>query len=272
MPRIKNLPPNTEGLKSNDVFPSDNISTDDAEKVTVQQIVDHISWIDAEETWTYVSWSSTTRIGVIDITEAGASSKYTAGNRIRISQTTGGIKYGIIVEVTDDDTITVFFPDGTTLNNQTISSPYWSYVKVPFGFPMDGAAWTLVYLAPGGEDETTGLTSYQQLGTGELTVPIGAWILKSSAYIEWRFSSTVMDLGLALSTSSTGVSDTEMFARYYNNNNNSGSEIFHNFTRLGKSIKLAGETTLYIIGKIAAGGTEIDLRADSWIRATCDYL
>lgn len=272
MPRTKNLPPNTEGLKNADVFPMDNISTDDTEKVTVEQIIDHITWIDAEETWTYVSWSATTRTGVIDITEAGASSKYNVGNRIRFSQTTGGTKYGIITEVTDDDTITVFFPDGTTLENETISSPYWSFVKSPFGFPMDEEAWTLSWIAPGAEDETSGLTAWQQLGSALLVVPKGSWVLRARSYIEWRFTSATMDLQVGLSTSSTSLSDQEMYVRFYDNRSSSSSQIFHNQAVFGKPVKLAGETNLYFVGKIANGGTEIDLRSDSWIRATCDLL
>ena len=119
MPKIKALPPNTEGLQGADVLPMHNDSSDDTEKVSIEQIRTHITWTPAEETWSYSSWSSTTRIGIITV-PTDATTKYSAGMRVVFSQSTGGTKYGIIVAVSAT-TLTVFFPSGTTFNNETIS-------------------------------------------------------------------------------------------------------------------------------------------------------
>lgn len=270
MPKILLLPPNTEGIAEDDLFGMHNKSATTTEKATAKQVREFVEWSPATG-WAYSSWSATTRIGVASV-PAGALTKYMPGMRVRFSQTTGGTKYGIIVEVTDDTTLTIFFPDGTTFNNETVSSPHFSNVKIPFGFDADPDIWSLHYSAPGGEDETAGLTAYQQLGSALLTIGKGAWLISSRAYVEWRYSNAIQDFEVALSTSQTSVSDSEMYTRDYDNNTNTGAATCQKQYVYGKPIKLSAQVDYYIIGRIANGGTEIDLRAASWIKAICAYL
>ena len=99
-------------------------------------------WSATGESWTYSSYNTTTQIGVVTV-PSDATTKYTPGNRIRIAQSTGGTKYGIIHVVTAT-TLTVFFPLGTTLNNEAINTPVYSPLDSPIGFDKDPVLWTLV--------------------------------------------------------------------------------------------------------------------------------
>lgn len=131
-------------------------------------------WQDANESWSYSSWTSGTRIGEITV-PTDATTKYSNGMRIRIVQSTGGTKCGIIHKVVAT-TLTVFFPSGTTLNNEAISSPYYSGIKIPFGFNTDSTAWTLTLTDTTLRDQATPTSGvWYNVGSLSLAVGIGLW-------------------------------------------------------------------------------------------------
>ena len=111
--------------------------TIDGLKIKDGRIAGWDGWMPAEESWTYSSWDSAVYTGVITV-PSGAASKYSVGMRIKISQSTGGTKFGIITAVADT-ALTVFFGTDYTLNNETITSPYYSTQKAPLGFPLNPA-------------------------------------------------------------------------------------------------------------------------------------
>lgn len=91
--------------------------------------------------WSFSSWNATTRIGVITV-PTDATTRYTPGMRVRFVQATGGTKYGIIHYVTAT-ALHVFFPAGTTFNNEALIAPVFSSLQTPFGFNRDTANWSL---------------------------------------------------------------------------------------------------------------------------------
>jgi hypothetical protein len=89
-------------------------------------------WIPAGETWTYASATTFTISG--DKTD-----KYQKGDKIKFSQTTDGQKYMYIIGVSyssPNTTITVTGGSDYDLDNETISSPYFSKAENPQGFPQ----------------------------------------------------------------------------------------------------------------------------------------
>jgi len=131
-------------------------------------------WIDANETWTYASADDPTYTFTISGDKTG---KYSAGMRIKLTQTTA--KYFIITAVSyssPNTTVTVYGGTDYDLANAKITSPYYSMVKAPHGFPLNPAKWT----------ETTSSTSdllqsnptpgsWYNLSGMSLSVPIGCW-------------------------------------------------------------------------------------------------
>jgi hypothetical protein len=82
-------------------------------------------WTPCAETWTY---ASATTINV----PAGAASKYSVGDKIKLTQTT--VKYFYIVTVADT-LLTVTGGSDYTVANATISNNYYSKSSSPVGFP-----------------------------------------------------------------------------------------------------------------------------------------
>lgn len=129
-----------------------------------------LGWITAGETWSYASWNATTRIGTLTV-PTDATTKYSPGMRIQIAQSTGGTKYGIIHAVSST-LLTVFFPSGTTLNNEAISSPFYTPVSNPIGFDADPSKWQIS--ASSSSDRSTSSATLASL-TDNFVVGVGAW-------------------------------------------------------------------------------------------------
>ena len=109
-----------------DFLPIVDVSAGQTKYITVKDLTGapDFGWAATGESWSYSSWDSTRRMGVVTV-PTDATTKYTPKMRVRFSQTTGATKYAIIHAVSAT-TLTLHFPSGTTLNNEAITSPVYS--------------------------------------------------------------------------------------------------------------------------------------------------
>ena len=166
-------------------------------------------WIPAGETWTYAGADDPTFTFKVS---ADVTGKYSAGMKIKLTQTT--VKYFIITAVSAySGGYTTITGDGGTdydLANATITSPYYSMVRSPYGFPMSPVKWTVTidpYTGTSSQSNPVKNTVYN-LG-GSLSVPIGCWVLRYDinayveaastafigAYIGWSTANNTLPLG-----------------------------------------------------------------------------
>ena len=141
-------------------------------------LVPENGWIPAGETWTYASADDPTFTFTIS---GDKTSKYSAGMRIKLTQTS--VKYFIITAVSyssPNTTITVYGGTDYDLVNATITTPYYSPVKCPYGFPMNPDKWT-VAVTDSTQWNTLGTTgSIYNPNSKSITIPIGDW------YFNWQ--------------------------------------------------------------------------------------
>ena len=113
---------------------------------------------------------------------------------------------------------------------------------------------------------------YQPLAYGcELEVPVGSWNILARFYTEWKISSgTLLDASVGLSESSTSTTTgaTANRMRRYTNT----SVIDHTQNEFVIAVDLSSPTKYYGVGTNIANGSEMDLRASSYIKARCAYL
>lgn len=124
-------------LSSNSYFlDEDTMSSDDATKVASQQSIkayvdanagSPTGWTDTGESWTYASATTIT-------VPSDATTKYQVGDKVRLVQPTDGTKYFNIVAVAAT-TLTIIANDDYDLDNEAITSPYYSRIENPFGWP-----------------------------------------------------------------------------------------------------------------------------------------
>lgn len=106
-------------------------------------------WIAAGETWTYASATTIT-------VPAGAASKYQKGDKIKLTQTT--VKYFYVIGVADT-LLTITGGTDYTLVSAAITSPYYSKIENPQGFPIL-FNWTPTYSASGSMTYTSVTTHF----------------------------------------------------------------------------------------------------------------
>lgn len=279
MPKISALPPMTTPVASDDQIPMVDKSVGATKRVDNGDLTGFpdFGWTSSSETWSYSSWSSTTRIGVITV-PSDATTKYTPGMRIRITQSTGGTKYGIIHAVSST-TLTVFFPSGTTLNNEAISDSMFAVVKTPFGFNGDPLIWAVELRSNANALQSSPSNEvWYNVGSHTLVIGIGSWNLqlKGNLINVSNSSQTQCVLEGGLSTSNNSVSDSDLIGRGVVYGASSSLRIGAPLTIL-KPILLASQTTYYLIarekdGSSASVGFEAAAECSILIKATSGYL
>lgn len=200
-------------LAQDDKIPIVDTSAGQTKYITTKDLtgLPDTGWIATGETWAYSSWDSATRIGVITV-PSDATTKYTLGMRIRISQTTGGTKYGIIHAITST-TLTVFFMSGQTFTNETVTSPVYSPLYAPYGFDADPANWQLEVIDTTLRQGNTPTKSVWYLPSGSLctlAIGIGKWWVEYYAAnrVHSTASSSWASAVVTLSTTTNSETDT----------------------------------------------------------------
>lgn len=114
------------------------------------------------------------------------SGTYGVGMRIKLTQATGGTKYFIItkVAVSGNTTLTLYGGTDYNLENEAISSPYYSPVKAPFGFPVDPTKWTVSLVSADTSSQVNPADgTWYNLGSLSLSIPIGIWHVRYSLIV-----------------------------------------------------------------------------------------
>ena len=102
------------------------VSKSVADTIVALGISDQTGWIPAG-TFTYAS-------AVTITVAAGAASIYQKGDKIKLTQATGGVKYFYIISVADA-LLTITGGSDYALVSEAITTPYYSHVENPLGFP-----------------------------------------------------------------------------------------------------------------------------------------
>lgn len=232
-------------------------------------------WVAANESWTYDGWTAATRIATITV-PTDATTKYQAGDRVKFTQPTDGVKYGIIVKVAAT-LLTVFLPSGTDFDNEAITAPYFSRAKVPFGFNADPNIWKLEFTDTANRTQASPTNGvWYNPGSLSLTVGIGAWDLEYEACPHGRVgASSAARIYITLSTANNSESDTSATYGSYVGAPSSG--VVETIAPAHKKLRkiLTAATTFYLNVSTAAGHTNAGIRGDfgmTIIRAVCAYL
>ena len=270
-------------LASDDYLVVLDSSANIAKKITIANAfgITDFGWTATGESWTYASWTAATRIGTITV-PTDATVKYIAGMRIKITQSTGGTKYGIITKVAAT-LLTVFFASGTTFNNEAITSPQYSIAKVPLGFNVSPDAWVLELTDQDWTRSSSFLTTWQNLESASLVVPVGAWVIGLSGAFTVRMSSgTEVKAWAGLATTSTGTPESDLIARTsMAHTGATGTLIANTDVYREKAILLTSETTYYLNSKlnsttnittISFGEQSGDTNSRGRLFARCAYL
>jgi hypothetical protein len=176
-------------------------------------------WLAVDSVWSYSSADSPTFVisANKDLTKI-----ISVGQRIKLTQTT--TKYFIVTAVGvysgGATLITVYGGTDYNLANAAITDPCYSREKAPFGFPTSPAKWTVTLTDTtfrGKVNPVQNTVYYADLGSMNLSMPIGAWRAKFTAAV-WAYNATSGSTGIiaSLSTSTSAVDPNMQFGALLN--------------------------------------------------------
>jgi len=237
-------------------------STGTTKKITVKNLtgLPDVGWITTGESWSYSSYSSTTKLAVITIPTDGTA-KYSIDMWVRFSQSTGGTKYGQVTAITAT-TMTVFM-GSYTLNNEAISSPVYSTALQPFGLPESAYQWKPWV------PSWTNIT----VGGGTVTanyIRVGKTVI---AYIRFVYGA-----GSAVGNDPTFTVPVTAASKYAGGSHAIGSAYIEDFgaTAYDGSVRFAGSATVAEVRVKTASGAYVTLAgftsATPFTWGTSDYF
>lgn len=279
MTKVSALEELTSGsLAINDVLLITDVSASSSKKVTASSIGFINGWIPADG-MTYGSADDPT----YTMTCTGdKTTTYYAGQKIKLTQVTGGTKYFIItkVEYSSNTTLTLYGGTDYNLENEAITSPHYSLVRAPAGFPLDPTKWTVEL-----KDNTTYTqnnpvnSTWYNLGTLLIDIPIGIWRIYYSSLVSGykaHDDSVVYYIDTTLSTANNSESNSD-YTRSFNVSSalmSGGYTTAKANQTLEFPLSLSSETRYYLnsrnscdldtAGSMSCSGTVI--------RAICAYL
>lgn len=227
-------------------------------------------WVSAGETWTYASADAPTFTFTV---AADVTTKYSAGMRIKLTQTT--VKYFIITAVSaysgGNTTITVYGGTDYTLANTAISANYYSMVKAPQGFPLNPSKWSLTLNdATNRTQASPTQNTWYNLNSSNVDIPIGHWKVSMSAQLAaTRDPAGYCGVRMALSTSTSSESDLKLHSSI---DGNPVTQLGFTTVHSENYLELSSKTKYYAITRTTSSGVGTIYRQDMYITILSAYL
>lgn len=192
-------------------------------------------------TFTYSSWDSTTKTGVVN-SNLDLTPYLSAGMKVKFTQSST-IKYGIITKISSSQ-ITLYMGTDYTLNNSGISNAFYSMLKAPYGFPMSKTKWTLSNQITSSTSKKSPVdNTWYNIG-GSLTVPVGLWIPKYSGLMAMIRSSTGnVNQFITISTTNNDATNNEYTQKFSGYGN---IEVDISVLLIGNPLLVESPTTYYL--------------------------
>lgn len=207
---------------------------------------------------------------------------YYAGQRIKLTQSTGGTKYFIVTKVAYSDpntTLTLYGGTDYNLENEAISTPYYSLVKAPAGFPLDPTKWTVEVTDTTQRTQASPVqNTWYNLGSITITLPIGIWNIYYKVDATPYSANTIasVDQETTLSTANNSESDEDFTTRIRHNITAVATNILESTVVAKKTLVLTSKTAYYLNARTTIESMS-NITFDNAIvkliiRAVCAYL
>lgn len=197
------------------------------------------------------------------------------GARIALTHS-GATKYFIVVKTSyssPNTTFTLYGGTDYTLAAGAITNPYYSIAKAPVGFPLDPTKWTVTFTDSTKREQATPTAStWYNLGSLSVAVPIGAWRVRSKILAQVNiFGGAWVDLFVTISTGNNNESTSELTDKVFVKPNDG----FAFVAKAQGLIVLASKTTHYFNAKTGAAALSIEFSNDQTamvVKFECAYL
>jgi hypothetical protein len=242
--------------------------------------IDSGGWIAASGTWSYSSADSPTFVISVN---ANMTSVLSVGMRIKLTQTTA--KYFIVTAVGSYSgsatLITVYGGKDYTLANAAITSPYYSSVYAPLGFPVSPEKWTVSLVDTSDRTQATPTQNvWYNLGSLSISIPIGVWRVgyrvSTEAIYNTSGSALAVSVRSTLSTANNSASDSAFISDMLSTLPVLAAAYVRGDLGREKLLALTSKTTYYLNGLTnQASGTSLTFKnslLSAIVNCECAYL
>lgn len=187
----------------------------------------------------------------LTITGVDKTAIYTKGTRVKLTQSTGGTKHFVVSKdatFSTDTTVTLYGGSDYNLENEAITSPYWSKEKAPKGFPLDPSKWDITTTDTASRSQGSAANgTYYNLGSISHVIQIGDWETSFQVYsrADGGAGSTNIAISSALSTANNSASDKELQAYIFGLPQYCGGSISRS-----KVHTVTTKTTYYLVSNV----------------------
>jgi hypothetical protein len=141
-------------------------------------------------------------------TSGDLSATLSVGMKLKFTDST--VKYGILHAIATTRLTIYTGTDYSIVSTSALSDTFYSMVRVPFGFPMSPAKWTVEVIDNATRTQATP-TNNTWYNTGEIkiVVPVGAWNLGYQATASGANGTTATTIYISTTLSTANNSDTD---------------------------------------------------------------
>jgi hypothetical protein len=210
-------------------------------------------------------------------TSGDLSATLGVGQRIKFTDST--VKYFILVAIATTRLTLYGGTDYTVVSTAAVTSPSYSMVKAPYGFPLSPTKWMVKFTDNGARSQATpSASTYYNPGGVFISIPIGDWIITGKWSV--RAADTAAQLTLittTLSTSSSAASDADFTSEGYISPAAIGGNTRVEFPfTVNKYLTLTTKTTYYPIFMVWIANIDTVVFQNESVRmivrAVCAYL
>lgn len=190
-----------------------------------------------------------------------------------------GTEYGIVTDVeysSPNSTVTVFTGNSNNIPNMTLTSPFYSTVRAPFGFPAEKSNWRLANsISTLVQKASPAASTWYNETKLDLVVPKGKWTVgyEAHGYID-RSSSGDGPVSMYSTLSETTSSEGRRV--YKDSKQTDGSKYLSGILKgRSKETVTTPKTLTFLISTANASMTNLYVTADrgfSEVYAECEYL
>jgi len=249
----------------------------DHSNVVLNDTLRTTGWVAAGESWTSPSFADTNGESTLTMTvPTDATDKYSEGMRIKFTQD-ATVRYGIITKVAAT-VLTIFINTDYTPTGNAITLPYYSTMKVPFGFDADPSKWRVRVVDVTKRDDASPSGSWQRISgaTDSITVPIGKWDLgyAVNAYVVSTAAQTSVEVVVTLSATVDSEDDNDMSCYSFLGGASAALTTITNCARK-KTVDLSASDVYYLLADTSANADSLswwNTAGSMILEANCAYL
>jgi hypothetical protein len=233
----------------------DTMSSNSATALATQQSIK--AYVDANSGGDWKNYTAVTPTsGTLDdpsfeLTFAGVDLTTTIYPGMRIKLTQGTEKFFIVTKMAFSTNTTMTLYGGTdydlvSTGTTAVTAFAYSSATAPAGFPMNPDKWTVKTTKTTDTSKASPVQNtwyYSDMGSINISAPIGVWKVIGTIPFSVSKSAAAANIQIALSSSSSSVSDNEMLRCVYGYNRHDGN------VTIDKHINMSSKTTYYVIAR-----------------------